>query len=298
MKYYASERHYFDHLLPVYKETGGEFWVHSELTEYAHGKVDYRIGVPDGLTVVSSYRDLDKVDEAVLMEHGNGQTYCDTDCGSYANSSEGKEKVRLYLAVNEYSANAFRQANPDIEVKVIGCPKLDELVNTPPGDKIAISFHWDCMVSAESMTSFWEYKDILKDLSREFDIIGHAHPRIIEMIRPYYEYAGIEVVDNFDEVLRRSKLYICDNSSTIYEYAACGRPVVLLNSKNYRKDIEHGLRFWDCADVGLQVDSPGDLIDTTYKSLDNFEMREDIINKVYPNLGRATEEAAKWLLQL
>ena len=58
---------------------------------------------------------------------------------------------------------------------------------------------------------------------------------------------------DFDEVMERSTLYICDNSSTLYEFASTGRPVVVLNAPWFRRDIEHGLRFWEHADVGVSV---------------------------------------------
>ena len=301
MKFYATERHYLDHLLPIYKaiENKSTFFCGRELKSYALQKgVNPEVGIPKGLTVVSSYMDLNDVDEAVMMEHGSGQTYKGVNCGSYANSSTGKDKVKLYLAVNNHSARAFKKFNPKTPVKVIGCPKLDSMLNIPAGNKVAISFHWDCKVVPETMSAFWHYKDVLGELSEEFELIGHGHPRIIEFLRSYYEKYDIEVVESFESVAKRAGTYICDNSSTIYEMAALGRPVILLNTPMYRKHVEHGIRFWEYANVGIQVEDKNELVSAIKRPDKHVLRRKLITEKLYPYLGRATEEAVKWLLQL
>jgi hypothetical protein len=59
-------------------------------------------------------------------------------------------------------------------------------------------------------------------------------------------------VASLREVQRRAAVYVCDNSSSMYEFAATGRPVVVLDLPEgrikgigYRRNINHGLRFWD-----------------------------------------------------
>lgn len=278
---------------------GGNLYIHRELEDYANG-LDYEVDIPGGISLVSSYADLNAVDEAVLMEHGNGQTYEGVDSGSYANSSRGKEKVVMYLAVNEHSAEAFKKHNPNTLTRVMGCPKLDDYMGLKSGDKVAISFHWDCQVCPETMSAFWHYRDILGPLSEEFDLIAHGHPRIIDFLRPYYEQYNIPIVEDFKDVIKQASVYICDNSSTIYEFAACGGDVVVLNTPMYRKHIEHGIRFWEYADIGIQVETHQELIMAVYeaKQRDMKKRKEEIVEKVYPNLGYASQEAAKWLSRL
>jgi CDP-glycerol glycerophosphotransferase (TagB/SpsB family) len=96
-------------------------------------------------------------------------------------------------------------------------------------------------------------------------------------------------------VLNRADLYIIDNSSTAYEFAAAGRPVVLMNAPSYRKDISHGIRFWDYL-VGPTVDSPRELLPTVRAVLANphqyEQQRRDVVKALYPHQGKAAVKAA------
>jgi len=65
-------------------------------------------------------------------------------------------------------------------------------------------------------------------LPRKYEVIGHAHPRALLKVAHYYRAARVEVVPDFAEVCRRADLYICDNSSSMFEFAATGRPVVVV----------------------------------------------------------------------
>lgn len=305
LNFIASERHYYDHLRPIHKSLGGTFYVSKDIADYCEGVVYEKVAElkeVEGYAVVSSFRDLENTRhrglKQILCEHGAGQTYKDADCGSYANSLTGKDNVVLYLAVNEHSANAWREIS-DIPCEVIGCPKLDALIGissytrkSPP--VIAIGFHWDCHVAPESRSSFYWYKDILPELAKRYHTIGHGHPRIIDEIEPFYKDAGIPVERDFSRVCEVADLYITDNSSTLFEFAALGRPVVVLNCPHYRKDVHHGLRFWDYADLGPQVDRPFALFEAIAYAMsgDYDDKRREAVSGVYPYLGSSTERAA------
>jgi UDP-N-acetylglucosamine:LPS N-acetylglucosamine transferase len=90
-------------------------------------------------------------------------------------------------------------------------------------------------------------------------VLGHGHPRIMERLLPIYDALDIEPVYDFEEVLERADCYVCDNSSTMFEFASTGRPVVVLNPPWYRREVNHGLRFWEAAGVGVNCDRPQDL---------------------------------------
>jgi hypothetical protein len=197
----------------------------------------------------------------VFLEHGAGQSYSGTGQSAIEASYAGgpdREDVGLFLVPNEHAAARWR-ASYAAPVEVVGCPKLDDLPARELGElTIAISFHWPTPHSlpAEAGNALADFMPILGELAKRYRVIGHAHPKgdWPEMMARIYRRAGIEFVGSFDEVCRRADLYVCDNSSTIFEFAATGRPVVLMNSRYYRKSAAHGLRFWDAAGVGLQVD--------------------------------------------
>ena len=280
-----------------------------------------------------------------FIEHGCGQTYNGDPrrqprSGSYAGGGD-REDNELILVPNQHSADAWRAAYPSAMVEIVGSPRLEALPKREPDRDfgecehgpvgqctapytdgvmpcsrfeftrtVALSFHWDASsVSPEAGTALGEYLPILGELAKaeQYRIIGHAHPkgdwpRVCER---YFRRAGIEFEPDFAEVCRRADLYVCDNSSTLFEFASTGRPVVVLNSKHYRKSIHHGLRFWATADVGMQVDDPGQLIATIDHALadppEQQAARERALDVVYSHRSGGAQRAAQaivaWLGQ-
>jgi hypothetical protein len=213
-----------------------------------------------------------------FIEHGAGQAYVGQAGPNGRNPSYAggidREDTELFLVPNEYSAQLWHAAYPDATVEIVGCPRLDtlparQLDPIAPGTTIAVSFHWPAYVCPESGTSVGTFGPALADLAKRFHVIGHAHPKgdWPERMQRVYRKAGIEFVRDFDEVCRRADLYAVDNSSTLFEFAATGRPVVVLNGQDYRRNVHHGGRFWDWATVGLQVDDPARLGDTIEEAL-------------------------------
>ena len=117
------------------------------------------------------------------------------------------------------------------------------------------------------------------------DCFRHGHPRILDELSVVYELCSIEVVRRFDDVFRKSKSLCKPIIWLLYEFASTDRPVVVLNAPWYRRNVNHGLRFWDCANVGVNCNSPGSLIKKIYEALEDSEeqkkMREDAVNTVY-----------------
>lgn len=195
------------------------------------------------------------------LEHGIGQSYGNGNAGYPG--GHGRDAVDLFLSPNATAAAMDRAAYPAARVEVVGDPRLDTLpsLTAAPGT-VAISFHWPCGVAPETRPAFPHYRAAIADLAAAVPLIGHAHPRARASMEIFYGRLGIEFVDSFDEVCRRASVYVCDNSSTLFEFASTGRPVVILNAPWYRRDVRHGLRFWEAATVGMQVNAPDRLVET------------------------------------
>jgi len=310
----AYEPHFLDHLAPVWTalDQPGRFLVPPELLSRAVGygvaaeplRVDMRrpaAGDPARCALVASYGDMKKARRLgygsfAFLEHGIGQAYLGESRSSanghpsYAGGID-RGDVGLFLVPNTYCAELWQRAYPGATVAVVGSPKLDTLPRREygPGPVVAVSFHWNCPIAPETRASWSHFLPVLPELARHHRVIGHGHPRILPQLERFYRRMGIEVVPDFTDVCRRADLYVCDNSSTLYEFASTGRPVVVLNAPWYRRYVDHGLRFWEAATVGVQVDEPGDLLDGVERALADpvtqKAARHDALYRVYSPRG-------------
>ena len=299
VQFLATEEHFEHHLRPVYyalsPEVRGKFCTKG---------AELEPGVP---TVVASYGSLlATTDQPIIFfEHGAGFQY-NTKHTSYAGSPK-RDRVILFCNVNEFVAEANRKAHPSIPSVVVGCPKLDKYVKfeAPTGKpEVAFSWHWDAYVVPETRSAWKHYNSSLRQVAHEgkglWTPLGHAHPRAHTMVKFDYGRLGWEYLRRFEDVCRRASLYVCDSSSTIYEFAALGRPVVVLNAPWYRKNVYHGLRFWDHI-PGIQVNHPKELGKAIKEALTNDTWgpeRRKITELVYPNIGSAAKTAAEAILTI
>jgi hypothetical protein len=231
------------------------------------------------VTLVASHRDLQAArkrgaENIVLAQHGAGQSY-GGDPKTARNPSypggDDNDDVGLFLAPNDHAGDRWRERYPRACVRVVGSPRLD----TIPGKQldviddhpvVAVSFHWDPAFSPEAKSAFAWYRTAVARLAERYKILGHGHPKATHLPK-FYRRNGIEFVRDFDEVCRRADIYVTDNSSTLFEFAATDRPVVVMNAPWYRRDVHHGLRYWEDASVGLAVDRPGELEDAVTEAL-------------------------------
>lgn len=274
----AGEPQFCDHLAAVWRalpdDDRGDFLVPATLRSRAarRGIVGKPLSAdPTRPVLVASYGDLKQArrlgrTRIAYIEHGIGQSYFGSPDGarraSYAGGKDHAD-VGLFLVPNEHSAQRWREAYPAATTAIVGCPKLADLPRggSPEKPVIALSFHFDCMVVPETMPAFGHFRAAFPALAERYQVIGHAHPKgdwPRRMARAYTRL-GIEFVADFEDVCRRASVYVCDNSSTIYEFAATDRSVVVLDAPTYRRDVHHGLRFWEAADVGVRVSRPEDL---------------------------------------
>lgn len=318
----CSQPHYFQHLAPIWfalpPEERGTFWAVDKAASTvqaevgSHFKRTYpRLKGP--LTVVASYNDFRSARKAgrevVLLNHGAGQRYE----GSLRNhpayvGGSGRKDIALFLEPGPYAGQITREAGGN--VAEVGIPKLDTIHRFPAEitePVVAVSWHWHCVSGVPETDWAWpEYKESVVSLSKEVKVIGHAHPRAWQRMERWYREVGIEPVESFSEVLQRASVFVADNTSALYEFASTGRPVVVLNSRFYRRTAFQGLRFWDLV-PGLQVDYPADLIEIVNYALKPKSgifkfyqtVTEDIIPKVYHSTdGKAAERAAQAILEL
>ena len=161
---------------------------------------------------------------------------------------------------------------------------------------VAVSFHWNYHGIPEMRSAFDWYSKAVVELAKEVTVIGHGHPKRKDL-PDWYRAHGIEYVADFFEVCRRADVYACDNSSTLFEFASTGRPVVVLNAPWYFDGIDvrahHGLRFWDASQVGRNVRDPGRLawaVDDAMRF--DWPFQEDCLDIVYAYRTGAAQRAA------
>jgi hypothetical protein len=313
----ATEAHFLDHLAPIWTAlpTGqrGTFWVWANLVERARVRGVDSIAVADrghippasSLTVVAAFGDMKRARRAerptVLCEHGAGQSYIDTTSGSYIGAAD-RDGVVAVLVPGPTQAARHTTVHPTIPAYVVGVPKLDAWHEgsrpAPATPTVCISFHWNSPSTVETRWAFPHYRLSLAHVARTFPgALGHAHPRVMKRLRPVFQRAGLEPVEDFAEVLDRAAIYAVDNSSTLFEFASLDRPVVVLNSPRYRRHVEHGMRFWEFADIGVQVNRPEHLVAGIRTALDDqadvAARRRDVIAAVYMATdGKAARRAA------
>ena len=305
----ASLPHFADHLAPVWHaltpDERGAFHCPPSLraTMKRHGIAPQvtsgRLEPTPNPVVVASSHDMERARGArrpvIFMEHGAGQSYVGVTSTSYIGSTDRRGCLAV-LVPSEAAAERQRAATPDIPVHVVGCPKLDGWIDTTTGNDHpipAFTHHWDCKVVPETRSGWPVYRDTYPAVAARWpDAIMHAHPRTFERQRHTLNRSKMRVVDTFAEVLASADLLVADNTSAIFEFAATGRPVVLLDLPWYRHDVHHGGRFWEWADIGYRCGRPQDLISTIEAALADpppvAASRREIVGMVYAHLGEAT----------
>ena len=331
----ACEPQFLDHLAPVWSAlpspSRGRFLVEPRLLDRAAAagipaepidvdairRTPQHAPVRDGIsTLVSSIGDI-KVGRRlghgpfVFLEHGAGQAY-QSRAASMASYPGGPDRQdnEVFLCPNEYSASRWRAAYPLARVAIVGSPRLDTLPRRVPGPGpvVAISFHGDWPMGVPyGGNAVSDFLPALEPLAKRFTVIGHAHPGKGwgERLARVYRRFGIPFVAEFDDVCRQADVYVCDNSSTIFEFATTGRPVVLMNARVWGRRGGPGLRFWDAAHVGPNADRADELIPAIERAMEHrpedVAAREAALEFVYAYrygaAGRAADVITDWLRQ-
>lgn len=307
MDFLATAPHYRDHLSAV----------RDALPQAARGAyVTAGQPGPDEPILVASYGDLKEAEDMgrtriAIMEHGAGQSYGGRhgrQTGSYA-GGQGRGGASLFLHPGNHPAARDRAAYPQARVEVVGSPHLDTLPQREgnPGRVVAFSFHFNGPLNPETRNSYPMFFPEIARLAGQYQLLGHGHPKLWQMGRPpqnlasRYRRFGIEPVESFAEVCRRADVYVCDNSSTLFAFAATDRPVVVLNPPWYDRRVNHGLRFWEAASVGVNCDSAETLAECIDEALrdtpEQQAKREAALDLVYAFRTGAAQRAADVLME-
>lgn len=302
---FASRPNYVDHIAPVWNVIGnrGTFWVsEARLASRARTRgVVAQVGRPDGRrpVLVAAYRDeLSVAGPVVLLEHGAGQHYGGVDASSMGAT---RPDVILYLAPNEGCAERMRPVLPNARCVAVGCPRLDRHLHRPdpPNGEpvIGVTWHWPARTWPEAMWAWPHYRQYLPSLAQGRQVVGHGHPRVLGRLIGDYRRAGVRVEADPETFLDSIDVLVADNTSLIFEAAAIGIPVAVLDAPWYRRDMEHGLRFWEWADIGPRtVHGPAlaETVDRAWSERDNYRpVREKMRAAVYgPWDGQAAVRAA------
>lgn len=221
---------------------------------------------PDDIVMVAGFPDVDAAfgRRVAYVEHGAGQRYVGANPAAalHYHGSEHPENVIAYISPRQDVADSWGRP-----AFAAGSPICDPYQLFAPERVAAITFHWNASAPfrvgvPEAGTAFEHYAGRMADIvsalrDNDWQVIGTRHPQFKSMLG-FWDRLGVPEADAH-EVRERAQLLIADNTSVLYEMMYLGRDVVALNCPQYRRDVEHGLRFWEWAPAA-QVDDPDELL--------------------------------------
>lgn len=267
----------------------------------------------DDVVMVGGYYDIASApfQRIIYVEHGAGQAYNGDDRTARHvcyHGSDHPARVIGYVSPNQRVADSWNRP-----AYAAGAPALDELpmrANRSRFSRVAaITFHFDArgaFVAPEAWSARPHYEDMLHAMVTAlrldgFEVLGTWHPKD-PVGHKVWRNLQVEATSDPDEVLRKATLLVADNTSLLYEAAYLGIPSVVLNAPWYRRDVEHGLRFWDHV--------PGKVVEDAYefcamnfwKYPDEPSARHAAVSSALYAYGKrrtdAGEQAARWVEKL
>lgn len=211
------------------------------------------------LTLTAARYDAQRVaGPVVLVEHGAGQTYqidgAVVDAGSSNKSLQPLGNVVLYVGPNQALCDLYRAWLPTAKM-VVASPIIEWMrAQSRAPEKVAFAVHWASPLASsvpEAGTSWPESADILKALKPD---IAHCHPRIAGRFLRDLNHRQIDTpyVADWDQIWPQLRLLVVDNSSILWEAAAVGIDVAVINPRGWAG--RHGLRFGFEGDSLVRVD--------------------------------------------
>jgi hypothetical protein len=306
----ASLPHYHNHCAAVFSALPEKWRGEQRLAKRVNGAgFD-----PDDIVLVGGYWDIDSVKDnrIVYVEHGAGQSYLldpDSEGAKAFHGSEHAERVVGYIAPNQRVADSWKPA-----AVAVGCPIVDPFAQWTPRENpkpiAVIAFHWSptdpvCPEAGTAGEHYWRSLPIIgRELRRQgFEVWMTGHPRDSHA-KARANHARIDWQPSVFQVYERADVLFADNTSLMYEMAHLGRQVVALNAPWFRRDVDHGLRFWDHV-PGVQVDSVDELLQRNWHGYwardEGGDLRDAASLYAYGaerSDGMAGVRAAEWLIDL
>lgn len=298
--------------LPHHQAHCWHIWKHlpSEMQgiTWTHRRVPTFKDIPaDDWVLVGGFYDIDRTRgrKTIYVEHGAGQSYKGDPrtVGHPAyHGSDHPANVVGYISPRQRVADSW--GRPAVAV---GSPVCDDAARVTPAKVAAFSFHWDCHLLPETRSAYAHYADHLGEMVRHvrdqgLQVVATSHPRDARL--PFvWRNLGVERV-SVAEVRARAALLVADNTSLMYEMAHLGRSVLALDAPWYRRDVDHGLRFW--SDVpGLRAGTPEAFLNFDVGGYVgsglSLAMAKSASIAAYDREradGRAGERAAWWIVEL
>ncbi len=262
----ASEPHYLRHMLPIWDALPNELRgiVHKlpedgVVTRPAMGHI----------AMVAAWQDVAPLRgqcRQIYVEHGAGQTYVGREHDPSYSGSGGTRHQGVIGYICPSQTVADRWVKPSVAV---GCPKMDHLIGMLPPltdePTVCFAWHWPCKMVPEADTAWAHYEEdfeeiVLRFRAQGFRVVAHEHPKWRGEMNRRMRGFDVEILEWDEQVFEQANILIVDNSSLATEMMLLGRPVVFLNAPWYRRDVEHGGRFWDWTKWHPTVDGPEELV--------------------------------------
>lgn len=342
LDFLSSQPQYFDHLSPIWNalphDQLGTFYVPNDLLRHALSRLEHRLFLqsydrrefrkPSDYSqtvrirpiLVAAFGDLlaahqqNDARRILYMEHGIGHTF---HTPAYPDGPGKRDWVYAFLPPNQYTLDKIKQVRPTHPCEVIGTPKTDWIVNRyginplrvlkgshyePP--IIGIGFHWGSRRNhpPESGSAFEHYKEYIPTLAKHYKLLAYGHP-LSKEYPEFYKSIGVEYTTDFHQVMWRADVLLNDLSSVMYEFLLTGKPVVVLNAPWFRREVYHGLRFWDYSNIGINVEEPKELPWAIQDTLDNYptihmDERNEAIQDLYPYPGESAARAVQVIKEI
>lgn len=302
----ASLPHYHAHLRPIFDALADD--VRGEVRPITPIAQRPR---PGRAALVAGWQDVVELAgrvQMVYVEHGAGQAYAGDPQsarlpGYSASGGHRHDGVIGFVSPNERVAARWTTA-PAVAA---GCAKLDQWVSrrTPSIYNVCFAWHWDGYEVCPEASSAWpHYSEEMPALITHLElqgckVFGHAHPRWRGALDERMREQGLHVLATEEEVFARCGTLFVDNSSLGMEFLALNRQVVWMNAPWYRRDVDHGGRFWTWTHGVPTVDGPEEILDLhVWKMADMLTGAAGHVGATYANLGSAARVAAEWIADL